>query len=405
MFEDRPKPRIGVWLAGARGDIATTLMVGSAALANAERSTAGMTTARPPFDRLPLAPLSAIRFGGADVRDHSLVSAAESLYRRSRTIDRELLDAVTPWLEEIEPDILNRPDFTWDPGVPRAGLPCLGEIVEAVRADIRDFRDGRALERVLVVNLTSAQPLPAPSPLRDTLAGVDEIIRTDRKDLITSSVCYAYAALAEGCPYVNFTPNEGTRWGGIAELAALRRVPFCGDDGKTGETLVKTALAHMFAFRNLEVMSWEGVNLLGNSDGRTLHEDRNKEGKIRNKGGVLANILGYEPHAGVTINFVPSLGDWKTAWDLIHFRGFLDVPMSMQFTWQGCDSILAAPLVLDLVRLTDFAARRGQWGPLRHLAAFFKMPLGVDEMDFHRQFGMLLDYAERELAKPDPGGG
>jgi myo-inositol-1-phosphate synthase len=154
----------------------------------------------------------------------------------------------------------------------------------------------------------------------------------------------------------------------------------------------------MFACRNLRVLSWEGVNLLGNNDGKTLADPRNREMKLRHKERVLEGILGYSPHAGVTINYVPSLGDWKTAWDLIHFRGFLDVPMTMQFTWQGCDSVLAAPLVLDLVRLMDFAARQGEHGPMRHLAAFFKQPLGVEEMDLHRQFQMLLDYAERHPA-------
>jgi myo-inositol-1-phosphate synthase len=105
----------------------------------------------------------------------------------------------------------------------------------------------------------------------------------------------------------------------------------------------------------------------------------------------------------VDINLVPSLGDWKTAWDLIHFQGFLDVKMTMQFTWQGCDSILAAPLVLDLIRLTEFAHRQGERGYLPHLGAFFKHPLGVDEMDLHRQLDTLLDYAARLLPQTDAG--
>jgi myo-inositol-1-phosphate synthase len=225
------------------------------------------------------------------------------------------------------------------------------------------------------------------------------MITADRKDLFSPSACYAWAALSEGCAYVNFTPNAGTDWGGMAELAARNRVPFYGDDGKTGETLIKTTLAPMFAHRNLQVLSWEGVNLLGNNDGRVLGDPGNREAKLRNKERVLGGILGYEPHTGVTINYVPSLGDWKTAWDLIHFQGFMDVPMTLQFTWQGSDSILAAPLVLDLVRLAELAMRRGEHGPMHHLAAFFKNPLGVAEMDFHRQFDALLAYAAQHLAR------
>jgi myo-inositol-1-phosphate synthase len=395
---DVGKGRLGVWLIGARGDIAATMMVGARALAAGLVSEAGLTTARPPFDRLPLADISDVHFGGIEVNGAPLRESALALYRRSRTIDRETLDAVAPELEEIDADIVDAPAMAWDPAAPDPALPPLRTLVDDLRAHLRAFRQRHGLERVVVVNLMSSLPHPAGSPLRDTVAGVEEMIAGDRKDLINPSVCYLWAALGERCPYVNFTPNAGTDWGGTAELAERNGVPFCGDDGKTGETLLKTALAHMFAYRNLEVLSWEGVNLLGNNDGRVLNEPRNREAKLRNKGRVLGGILGYDPHAGVTINYVPSLGDWKTAWDLIHFHGFLDVPMTMQITWQGCDSILAAPLVLDLIRLIDLAARRGESGPLRHLAPFFKNPIGVEEMDFHRQFDGLVAYATGQLA-------
>jgi myo-inositol-1-phosphate synthase len=391
------RERLGAWLIGARGDIAATLMVGARALAGGLVSGAGLTTTRPPFDRLPLARIADLQFGGIEVNGAPLRESVLALYRRSRTVSRETLDAVAAEIEAIDGDIVDAPAMSWDPAAPAAGLPHLRSLIHDLRGHLRAFRERHGLERVVVVNLMSSLPHPAASRLRDSAAGIDEMIAADRKDLVSPSVCYLWAALQERCPYVNFTPNAGTDWGGTAELAARNGVPFCGDDGKTGETLLKTALAHMFAYRNLEVLSWEGVNLLGNNDGRVLNDPRNREAKLRNKGRVLGGILGYDPHAGVTINYVPSLGDWKTAWDLIHFHGFLDVPMTMQITWQGCDSILAAPLVLDLIRLTDLAARTGESGPLRHLAPFFKNPLGVDEMDFHRQFDALVAYATRHL--------
>jgi len=390
---------LGVWLVGARGDIATTLMVGARAIAAGLSSDSGLTTARPPFDGLPLTALADLRFGGVDIDDGPLWRSALGVYQRSRTIDRETLDAVAADIEVIDNDIVHVPDMAWDPGAPIPGLPSLRLLVDGLRARLQAFRHRHGLARVVVVNLMSSLPHPALSPSRDTRAGIEALIDADRKDLISPSVCYLWAALLEGCPYINFTPNAGTDWAGVAELAEHVRVPFYGDDGKTGETLIKTALAHMFAYRNLRVLSWEGVNLLGNNDGRMLNEPRNRTAKLHNKEQVLSGILGYEPHAGVTINYVPSLGDWKTAWDLIHFQGFLDVPMCMQFTWQGCDSILAAPLVLDLVRLTDFAARSGEVGPMRQLAAFFKNPLAVAEMDFHRQCADLIAYARRHLGE------
>jgi myo-inositol-1-phosphate synthase len=154
----------------------------------------------------------------------------------------------------------------------------------------------------------------------------------------------------------------------------------------------------MFAARNLRVMSWVGHNIFGNLDGKVLDDPANKQAKVRSKDRLLHQILGYSPQTLVTIEYIESLGDWKTAWDHVHFQGFLGTPMVLQFTWQGCDSLLAAPLVLDLVRLTDLAARRGERGTLTFLASFFKSPLGVEQHDFIRQFQMLQAWADQARA-------
>ncbi|MEI7782076.1 MAG: inositol-3-phosphate synthase, partial [Planctomycetota bacterium] len=162
-----------------------------------------------------------------------------------------------------------------------------------------------------------------------------------------------------------------------------------------GETLLKSVLAPMFAARHLEVMSWVGHNIFGNMDGKVLDDPRNKQTKVKSTDHLLADILGYPPQTHVSIEYIKSLGDWKTAWDHVHFRGFLGTPMTFQFTWQGCDSILAAPLVLDLVRLVERAHRAGEFGALPWLACFFKSPLGVAEQDFSKQFSLLTDWALR----------
>ena len=167
-----------------------------------------------------------------------------------------------------------------------------------------------------------------------------------------------------------------------------------GCDGKTGETLVKSALAPMFRYRDLRVLTWQGYNILGDRDGRVLADRRNKSAKVASKDALLPSILGYPLHTHVGIDFVPSLHDLKTAWDFVHFEGFLGFKMALQFTWQGCDSILAAPLVLDMVRLADLAARRGESGPMRHLACFFKQPVDVAEHDLHRQWQTLVAYLD-----------
>jgi myo-inositol-1-phosphate synthase len=211
--------------------------------------------------------------------------------------------------------------------------------------------------------------------------------------LLPASSLYAIAALELQMPYINFTPSLGASPAAIQELATIRGTCHAGQDGKTGETLLKSVIAPMFAARNLQVLSWVGHNIFGNLDGLVLDDPANKASKIKGKDKLVGEILGYEPQTLVSIEYIRSLGDWKTAWDHIHFRGFLGTPMTLQFTWQGCDSLLAAPLVLDLVRFIEFAARRGETGVLSYLGSFFKRPIGLAEHAFSRQFQLLCDWA------------
>ena len=391
--------KTGVWIIGAYGEIATTLMVGCLAIRKGLAGTTGLVTQLPPVSELELVSLSDLVFGGIDVRSTSLAGEAASIAANSRTFTHQILEALSPDLDNINKDIVDDRELSWRPHIVPSSLPSLSSTISRLRNHIRSFADRHSLERVIVVNLASAEPAPPASPQHNHLADFESLIEQDRKELVSPSMCYAYAAYLEDCPHINFTPNTSATIGALRELADRRGLPYYGDDGKTGETLVKTALAPMFVQRNLRVMSWEGINLLGNGDGKTLDHQENRETKLKNKQEVLGNILGYPTHSDVDIKYVPSLGDWKTAWDLIHFEGFLNVPMTMQFTWQGCDSILAAPLILDMVRMSEFAARNGESGPMLHLASFFKNPIGVTEMALHPQFEMLLEYTYRHLAK------
>jgi len=207
---------------------------------------------------------------------------------------------------------------------------------------------------------------------------------------------YALAAIEGGHSHINFTPSLGGSMPAIHELAQATGALHAGKDGKTGETLMKTVLAPMFAHRNLKVSSWVGHNIFGNRDGLVLDDPTSKTSKVETKDRVITEILGYKPSSIVTIEYLPDMGDWKTAWDHIHFQGFLGTKMTLQFTWQGCDSLLAAPLAIDLARLTDLEKQRGGKGQMRHLACFFKSPEGVMENDFFKQFDRLIDH----VAKP-----
>ncbi|MGC4005700.1 MAG: inositol-3-phosphate synthase [Pirellulales bacterium] len=258
-----------------------------------------------------------------------------------------------------------------------------------MKADLEEFAAEHKLKHVVVVYVASTEPAFDQSTLPTTWKELDKLIDKPTKCNLPASCLYAIATLDAGFSFVNFTPSVGSTPPAIAELAELRGARHCGYDGKTGETLLKSTLAPMFAKRNLEVMSWVGHNIFGNMDGKVLDDPANKKSKVTSKDKLLGEILGYPPQTLVTIEYIRSLGDWKTAWDHIHFRGFLGTPMTMQFTWQGCDSILAAPLVLDLFRLTERAWRNGDTGTLTAFAPFFKSPLGTKQHDFGKQYEML----------------
>jgi myo-inositol-1-phosphate synthase len=269
------------------------------------------------------------------------------------------------------------------------------QTIDRLQRDLREFQAASEAQRVVVVNLASTEPANDRRVLPERWEILSrELENADFQSLPASSL-YAIAALDLGMAYINFTPSLGSAPPAIQELAQQRRTCHAGRDGKTGETLLKSVLAPMFAARNLEVLSWVGHNIFGNLDGLVLDDPANKAAKIKSKDQLLRQILNYEPQTLVSIEYIRSLGDWKTAWDHIHFRGFLGTPMTLQFTWQGCDSLLAAPLVLDLARFVELSHRLGEVGVLSHLGSFFKSPLGLGEQGFSRQFSLLCDWAEQ----------
>ena len=244
------------------------------------------------------------------------------------------------------------------------------------------------------MNVASTEAAAEAAALPSRWAEMERLLDDRERCPLPASSLYAIAAFEAGHSYINFTPSLGAAPAAIDELARLRGACHYGCDGKTGETLMKSVLAPIFAQRNLRVQSWVGHNIFGNRDGQVLDDPANKQAKIASKDHLVGEILGYRPNTLVSIEYLPDLGDWKTAWDHIRFAGFLGVPMTLQFTWQGCDSFLAAPLVLDLVRLAELAHRRGQVGQMPFLASFFKSPYAVAEHAFDRQFEMLAKWAD-----------
>jgi myo-inositol-1-phosphate synthase len=398
------RPRIGMWLIGARGNVASTVLTGLAALQHNRVAPIGLVTTLPPFDRLDMPDWADLVPGGHEIRDIRLFDQAMGMATDNHAIDAALVEELKPELDAIDKRI--RPGTLHGVGSTIAGLATLDvprddtprKALRRLGRDIADFFAAEKLTHVVVVNVASTEPAGDADALPARWSDMERML-DDPNCPLPASTLYAIAALELGCSYINFTPSLGSTPPALDELARLHHTRHMGRDGKTGETLMKSVLAPMFAHRHLEVMSWAGFNIFGNLDGKVLSDPANKQAKVTTKDRLLREILGYVPQTHVSLDCIDSLGDWKTAWDHIHFRGFLGTPMTLQFIWQGCDSLLAAPLVLDMVRLADAARRRGDVGTLAFLAGFFKSPLGVAEQGYIRQFQMLEAWAN---AAPAP---
>ncbi|WP_326719620.1 MULTISPECIES: inositol-3-phosphate synthase [unclassified Streptomyces] len=368
MSASLSEPRVGVWLIGARGSVATTVVAGCAAVTAGLHAPTGMVTETALFSDCGLPSLSSLVFGGHDTVDCPLPKRAETL-AADRVLPYGLPAAVEAELAAADREIR--------PGGPAPGdTRDPAELVEAFAADIRDFVRRCGLARAVVVNVASTEAAATGSAL-------------------PPSSLYAAAALRAGCPYVNFTPSTGLHHPALASLAQSSGLPYAGRDGKTGQTLLRSVLGPMFAQRALTVRAWSGTNLLGGGDGAALADPAAAAAKNAGKERVLADTLGAVPEGEVHIDDVPALGDWKTAWDHIAFDGFLGTRMILQTTWQGCDSALAAPLILDLARIVTRAHDAGLSGPLSDLAFYFKDPVGEAPAGLGEQYTALATLAVR----------
>ncbi len=390
-----------LWLFGLYGIVGSTAVVGERAIRKGLTDTVGLVSELPYFDRLKdFAPLE-FEFGGHDIRslDKNLFQIVEEHWELNRHFDYRILLKLKEELESITAKkgtavgcgegVLEelRPLQTLED----EGLS-LKEIVERLEKDLSEFADGETV----AINVASTEPRPEfDSEVHGSLKGFEKAIEDDRKDKITASMLYAYVSLKNGIPFANFTPSVGSDIPALKELALEAGVPHAGNDGKTGETLVKTTLAPMFAYRNLEVLGWMGYNILGDLDGKVLAHEQNKRSKIVSKDKVVGKILGYYPYTITEINYFPSLQDNKTAFDFIHYRGFLGTTMKFYFIWDAIDAIVAAPLVLDIARFLLLAKKKGQKGVVKELAFFFKSPMETEEYNTHRQFEMLKSWFDR----------
>jgi myo-inositol-1-phosphate synthase len=359
--------------------VAVTSIVGALAVRAGLVDRTGLVSELPEVAAARLPAVGDLVVGGHDVTTHPLGKRAEALVH-SGVLPAHLVGAVGVDLDEVDGRLRH--------GVLAVDAP-QRDVAARLESDIRAFREDNHLDQVVVVDVSSTEPPVGQTPVLATLTALEAALDAGESPLPTSSL-YAYAAFRTGCPVVAFTPSPGPTPPALTELAHAVGVPWAGCDGKTGETLVKSALAPMFATRALRVRSWASTNLLGGGDGQTLADPAAAASKISTKAQGLQAMLGHPVDGPLHIDYVEDLGDWKTAWDHISFEGFLGVRMSLQFTWAGCDSALAAPLVLDLVRLVARAQQAGLTGALPALGFFFKSPVGSDEHRLAAQWEALV---------------
>jgi len=330
-------------------------------------------------DALPLVELPDVVFGGWDPIPDDAYAAAV----RAKVLERRHLDPLQAELSAIKPmpAVFDRAWVRRLDG-PNVKTGTLRQKADALVADMQGFLEKNGCARGVVVWTGSTEVYCESGPAHRTLAAFEAAL--DANDAtIAPSMIYAYAALKARLPFLNGAPNLNTETPALHELALKQGVPTGGKDFKTGQTLMKTTIAPMLRARMLGLSGWFSTNILGNRDGEVLDDAASFKTKEVSKKSVLDSILLKDRHPElygdiehkVTIHYYPPRGDNKEGWDAIDLFGWLGYPMEIKINFQCRDSILAAPLVLDMALLADLAARAGERGPQEWLSFFFKSPV------------------------------
>ena len=331
---------------------------------------------------VPIADLNDIVFGAWDVYPQNAYESAincEVLKEKDINPVKDELEAIKPMKAAFDHNYAKRLDGeNYMKGATR------WEMVENLRKDIRDFKEKNGCDRVVVLWAASTEVyVPVNEKVHDTLEHLEAAMKADDKENIAPSMCYAYAALQEGAPFIMGAPNTTVDIPAMWELAEKTQMPIAGKDFKTGQTLVKSGFAPIIGTRCLGLSGWFSTNILGNRDGLVLDEPANFRTKEVSKLSTLESILVPEEQPDlytdyfhkVRINYYPPRDDNKEGWDNIDIFGWMGYPMQIKINFLCRDSILAAPLCLDLVLLSDLAARAGRHGIQRFLSFFLKSPM------------------------------
>jgi myo-inositol-1-phosphate synthase len=360
-------------------------------------------------DIVPIASLDDIVFGCWDVYPQNAYQSAvyaEVLKRSDIDPVREELEQIVPMKAAFDKNYAKRLD-----GDNVKDCKTRWEMVEALREDIRQFRESRQCDRIVVLWAASTEIyVPVNEAVHYSLSALEAAMKADDREHVAPSMCYAYAALAEGAPFVMGAPNTTVDIPAMWEMAEKTGMPIAGKDFKTGQTLVKSGFAPIISTRCLGLDGWFSTNILGNRDGLVLDEPDNFRTKEVSKLSTLETILKEEEQPDlytdyyhkVRINYYPPRNDNKESWDNIDIFGWMGYPMQIKINFLCRDSILAAPVCLDLCLLIDLAARAGLCGTQRFLSFFLKSPMhdytkGEEAVNHLYQQHTMLRNAIREM--------
>ena len=368
---------------------------------------------------VPLAQLSDIVFGTWDVYPQNAYQAAmyaEVLKPQDIEPVRDELEQIVPMKAAFDKNYAKRLSGENIKQSSGGQIPTRWEMVEMLRDDIRNFKTKNQCDRIVVAWAASTEIyVPFNDDVHGTLASLESAMKADDREHIAPSMCYAYAALTEDCPFVMGAPNTTVDIPAMWELSEKLQLPIAGKDFKTGQTLVKSGFAPIIGTRCLGLNGWFSTNILGNRDGLVLDEPQNFHTKEVSKLSTLETILQGDNQPDlygdyfhkVRINYYPPRNDNKESWDNIDIFGWMGYPMQIKINFLCRDSILAAPVLLDLCLLSDLAARAGRYGIQRFLSFFLKAPMhdytqGEEAVNnLYQQYTMLKN-AIREMGGYEP---
>lgn len=395
MKVTKPEGKLGVLVVGLSGAVSTTFIIGTLAARKGLTKPIGSLTQLSYLkyndgyketetlikDIVPIASLDQIIFGGWDIFPDSVYDGAmhaQVLSEKDINLVAEEAKAIRPMKACFDPRFITRLNGTWI----KDG-PTKWDLTEQLRQDIRSFKADNHCDRVIVIWAASTETYMPMGEVHNHLDVFEAEMKKEQTEFVAPSMCYAYAALAEGVPFINGAPALTVDFPAMWQLADKMEVPICGKDYKSGQTMMKTVLAPAFHSRMLGLAGWFSTNILGNRDGEVLDDPDSFKTKEVSKLSVIDSILEPEKYPDlygdiyhkVRINYYPPRNDNKEAWDNIDIVGWMGYPMQIKVNFLCRDSILAAPLALDLVLLCDLAKRCGMKGIQQWLSFYFKSPM------------------------------